>query len=147
MSDTRGRVLCIVLLLVALVGIWQVQQPAAAQGKADGQAAGRFKMLDLHVGKFVYRFLFDTASADQWVWVNGEWERPEPPKDGVPWKGIKPTPGRFQLLSQVPGEIDASLYVLDTATGRTWVRSARNRTQLLAPESWQEVAVPGLTKR
>jgi hypothetical protein len=145
MSDIRGRVLGIAFVLVLLAG-WPRTQPVAAQPKPDEQGVGRYKMIDLQVGRFIYRFLLDTATADQWVWVNGEWERPEPPRDGVPWKGLKPIPGRFQLLSQIPGELDANLYLLDTITGQMWLRQARNRSELLAPRAWEEVPVPGRTK-
>jgi hypothetical protein len=145
MSDRSGRILgaaCFLLFLAGSAGA----QPAA-QTKSDEQGLGRYKMLDLQVGRFTYRFLLDTATADQWVWVNGEWERPEQHKDGVPWKGVKAIPGRFQLLSQVPGELDANLYLLDTITGRMWLRQARNRSELLAAEPWTEIPVPGRDKR
>jgi hypothetical protein len=147
MSTKHGNVLRAALLLGAVLTALYCVRPAGAQKKADEPMPGRYKMLDLQVGKFIYRFLFDTANGDQWVWVNGEWERPEPARDGVPWKDVKPMSGRFQLMSQVPGELDASLYVLDTAAGRVWVRTARNRSELLAPAEWQEVTVPGRTKR
>jgi len=146
MSDIHGRILGTVFFLVIFAG-WPCAQPAAAQTKPAAETIGRYKMIDLQVGRFTYRFLFDSATADQWVWVNGEWERPEPHKDGVPWKGVKAIPGRFQLMSQVPGELDANLYLLDTITGQMWLRQARNRSELLSPEPWVEVPVPGRDKR
>jgi hypothetical protein len=150
MSNRTVRAFWGVVLLggVLLTGL-AVWPAAGQQGapKPQQPEVGRFKAQDLMVGKFVYRLMFDTATADYWVWVNGEWERPEPPKDGLPWKGIKPALGRFQLLPQIPGEIDGEIYVLDTATGQMWARPARNRNVLLNAGEWREIEQPERPKR
>jgi hypothetical protein len=143
MNNRVGKLLWAVPLLgVALtVGLLAAGRPGPPAA-APEPAIGRFKAYDIPVGKFAYRLLFDTSSADFWVWTNGEWERPDPPRGGYPWKDIKGAPGRFQLLPQVPGELDAEMYVLDTATGKTWSRSVRNRAVLLAGEAWRQVPLP-----
>ena len=132
--------------LVVLGGVLAVGLTAAQTGgtadKALETAVGRYRTVELPVGRFTYRLLFDTMTADYWLWTNGEWERPEPPKGGRPWKDLKVMPGRFQLLSQAPGELDLELYVLDTITGRMWSRSTRNRAVLLSAETWREIELP-----
>ena len=87
-----------VLLGGALTLLAAVPQ-AAAQGKPDEPVLGRYKILDFPVGKFVYRLQFDSATGDYWLWVNGEWEAPEPPKGGIPWKDIKPTRNFFEFAA------------------------------------------------
>ncbi len=148
MNVGRARILWPVSFLgVALTaGLLAAGRPGGAPAAAES-VPGRFKAYDIPVGKFAYRLLFDTSSADFWVWTNGEWERPDPPSGGYPWKAIKPTVGRFQLLPQVPGELDAEMYVLDTATGKTWSRSVRNRAVLLQGERWREVPLPPPPRR
>ncbi len=142
MSSTPKTVLGAALVLgVALAG-GLLLRPAVAQPQGAGGVPEQFRTLDLPVGKFVYRFLFDSATGEHWLWVNGEWERPEPPRGGFPWKDLKPIPGRFQLLAQITGEIDAEMYVLDTTTGRVWARPARNRVHLLAAEDWRAITPP-----
>jgi hypothetical protein len=138
-----------VLLVGVLLGGLAAWPAAAQEGKQKplAPAVGRYKAYDLQVGKFIYRLLFDSATADYWVWVNGEWERPEPPKGGVPWKDIKPATGRFQLLPQIPGELDGEIYVLDSVTGQMWARPARNRNVLLNAEDWREIPLPEMPKR
>jgi hypothetical protein len=132
--------------LILLGGVLAVGLTAAQTGgtpdKALDTAVGRYRTVELPVGRFTYRLLFDSTTADYWLWTNGEWERPEPPKGGRPWKDLKTLLGRFQLLSQAPGELDLELYVLDTITGRMWARSARNRAVLLSAEEWREIELP-----
>ncbi|MCI0463717.1 MAG: hypothetical protein L0Z62_42825 [Gemmataceae bacterium] len=147
MNRTSKTALGAALLLgVALAGVLFLR-PAAAQPQAPVGAPEQFRTLDLPVGKFVYRFLFDSATGEHWLWTNGEWDRPEPPKGGYPWKDLKPLPGRFQLLAQITGEIDAEMYLLDTTTGRMWARPARNRPHLFEPEDWRAITPPGRPKR
>jgi hypothetical protein len=152
MNDRGVRRFWGVLLLGAalLGGLAALRAGAQGEGKGKPQsppAVGRFKATDVQVGKFIYRLLFDSATADFWVWVNGDWERPEPSKEGVPWKDVKPATGRFQLLPQIPAELDGEIYVLDTVTGQMWARPARNRTVLLNPGEWREIAAPEMPKR
>jgi hypothetical protein len=143
MSKARANLLGGLALLGGALAIGlAVARTGGAQDKTLGEAVGRYKTFELPVGKFTYRLMFDTMTADYWLWVNGEWERPEPPKGGRPWKDLKAMPGRFQLLSQAPFEFDLELYVLDTVTGRMWARSTRNRAVLLAAEAWREVPLP-----
>jgi hypothetical protein len=148
MKTGRGRILGAVALLGVAVtaGLLAAGRPAP-QPAAHEAAVGRYKVYDVPVGRFTYRLLFDTTSADFWVWSNGEWERPDPPRGGYPWKDLKPAPGRFQLLPQVPGELDAEMYVLDSVTGRTWSRSVRNRAVLLAGQPWRAIPLPPPPKR
>jgi hypothetical protein len=151
MKDRGVRRFWVVLLLgaVLLGGLAALTSWAQGGGKGKPQApaVGRFKAQDLLVGKFIYRLLFDSATGDFWLWVNGEWERPEPPKGGIPWKDAKPATGRFQLLSQIPGELDGEIYVLDSVTGQMWARPARNRTVLLNAGEWREIPLPEPPKR
>ncbi len=147
MSDRLRSVFWALLLLGGLLTFLAAAPPAAAQAKPGEPVLGQYKILDFPVGRFVYRLQFDSATGDYWLWANGEWEAPEPPKGGVPWKDIKPTPGRFQLLPQIQGELDSELYVFDTATGRMWGRPARNRLQLTSSEEWREIAPPARQKR
>jgi hypothetical protein len=142
-----NRRVCVLLVLVVLGGLLALRltgaQPAAGPKKADEEpSVGRYKTFDIPVGKFIYRTLFDTMTADYWLWVNGEWERAEPPKGGAPWKDLKPVPGRFHILTPPVGELDREMYVLDTATGRMWVRRLRDRTELLVGAEWTEVPLP-----
>jgi hypothetical protein len=143
MSRARTTLFCGIVLLggVLAVGL-TAAQTGGTQDKSLDTAVGRYRTFELPVGKFTYRLMFDTMNADYWLWFNGEWERPEPPKGGRPWKDVKAMPGRFQLLSQAPGELDLELYVLDTVTGRMWARSTRDRTVLLAAEAWREITLP-----
>jgi hypothetical protein len=143
MGDKRWGLLAVVVLLGGVLAF----RPAGGQGKADVPEVGRYKLQDMQVGKFIYRFLFDSYTADYWLWVNGEWEAPEPPKEGSPWKDIKPTPGRFQLLPQIPGDLDSEIYVFDTATGKVWSRPARNRIDVTNSAPWREIQPPARPKR
>jgi hypothetical protein len=143
MNSRRKQVFGAVLLLAGLLTVsLMMGRQAGAQGKTEELTVGRYKIVDLPLGKFVYRMMFDTWTADYWLWVNGEWERPEVPKGGRPWKDLKPVAGRFQLLSQVPADLDRELYVLDSVTGRMWARSARNRSEVLNTDEWREVPLP-----
>src|SRR5262245_31624775 len=142
----RCAPLAALFLLTALAAPSPAQQ-GGAQPKPEDGPVGRYKIFDFPVGKFVYRFLFDSATADHWLWVNGEWERPEQAKGGVPWKGLEAKVGRFQFLAQIPGELDLELYVMDTVTGRMWSRPARNRAQLFVAEEWREIAPPRRPKK
>ena len=89
-GSTVGRFHC--SLVRTPFGIWVIDLLSEGGIQLNGRRVrcSRLKEGDnLQVGKFIYRFLFDTANGDQWVWVNGEWERPEPSRDGVPWKDVK----------------------------------------------------------
>ena len=144
MDNRRASVFLVLALLGGLLALRLTgAQPPAAPKKADEEpAVGRYKTFDILVGKFVYRTLFDTMTADYWLWVNGDWERAEPPKGGTPWKDLKAVPGRFQILAPPAGELDRELYVLDSATGRLWARGLRNRTELLTGAEWREIPLP-----
>src|SRR6516164_4782336 len=102
MSKARVSLFGCVLLGGALAVGLAVAQTGNTQDKTLDTAVGRYRTFELPVGKFTYRLMFDTMTADYWLWFNGEWERPEPPTGGRPWKDVKAMPGRFQLLSQVP---------------------------------------------
>jgi hypothetical protein len=147
MSPMRRNVSWGVFLLGGVLAVLSAAPAAVAQGKPAEAVSGRYKILDFPVGKFVYRLQFDSATGDFWLWVNGEWEAPEPPMGGVPWKDVQATPGRFQLLPQIQGELDAELYVFDSATGRMWSRPARNRIELTAAAEWREIPPPSRPKR
>jgi hypothetical protein len=148
LSNTSNTIVGGALVLGAALAAVTWLRPAAAQPQQQAEGAiDQYRTMDLPVGKFVYRFLFDTATGEHWLWVNGDWERPEPPKDGYPWQKLKPRTGRFQMLPQVAGDIDAELYILDTTSGRVWARPARNRAQLFSPDDWREITLPGRAKK
>ena len=144
MNHRRVGAFVILLLVGGLLAFrLTAAQPAAETKQAEEKPpVGRYKISDLPIGKFVYRMLFDTMTADYWLWLNGDWERAEASKNGMPWKDLKPAPGRFQLLSPPVGELDRELYVFDSATGRLWARTIRNRTELLTAPEWREVTLP-----
>lgn len=146
MNGKRGYVVVGILFLASILAGLGLARQGTPPNKADSATVGRYQILDFPVGKFVYRFLSDSASGEHWLWVNGEWERPEESKGGLPWKNLPRAVGRFRLLSQIQGELDLELYVLDTTTGRMWARPARNRAQLFVAEEWREIAPPAPRK-
>jgi hypothetical protein len=148
MRNGRGTLFWAVPLLGLglMVGLLTAGRPAPGPA-ADHTTVGRYRIHDAPVGKFVYRLLFDSTTGDFWVWSNGEWERPDPPRGGFPWKGVKGEAGRFQLVPQLAGDLDAEMYVMDTVTGKMWARSVRNRAVLLQGEPWRDIPVPPPPRR